>query len=943
MADVRCCGLCGATLAPTEARGLCPHCLITLVIGERASSGGGEIQAADLRMVPGARIGPYEIVALAGRGGMGEVYRARDPRLGRHVALKLLPSAVRSDAARLRRFEQEARTASALNHPNILTIYEIGETTGIPFFVTELIDGHALRAQMTGEPMDLRTLLEVAEQVTSALAVAHEAGIVHCDIKPENIMVRSDGLVKVLDFGLATQVRWAAAAEAPTPGFVTALIGTVPYMSPEQALGRDLDHRSDLFSMGVVLYEMATGRSPFAAANSVETLDRIRNEPPPDIRQFNRRMPQLLEGVIDKCLEKERDRRYSSARDLLADLNRVKAALDQGARRAEVPAVSMAISRSRSARHSRWVVAALGVLAIASMLVMVRSPQFAASPVREYAQLTNFADSATWPALSPDGRMLTFIRGGGTTRPGQIYVKLLPDGEPVRLTDDDQQKQSPRFSPDGVRIAYGALDPTTGWTTWVVPVRGGQPRLFVPHASGLSWIDADAGQSRLLFSQLTGRGHQMAIVSTTDSRTEHRIVYTPLGSGMAHRSSLSPDRKQVLVVEMGFDAAWLPCRLTPFDGSSPGQPVGPSAAQCTDAAWSRDGKWMYFSANTGGGFHVWRQRVGDGTLEQITSGVTEETGIEFAPDGRSFVTSIGSRQSTVWLHDAGGDRQITSEGYGFLPSISPDATKLYYLVGANATRDIVSGELWVADLPSGERRRLLPGIVMQHYSISADGRRIVFVRAETAGRSAVWVAALVDRSVPRRVTAHDASRAFFAAAHDVMFVGEDDGAKVIYRVKEDGNDLAKIVRTSKSSSLAVSPDGKWVVVVPDPTDETVGRVMLYPIDGGWPTLICRSCAGSDTVVHHLERTGPQPSTLSWSPDGKFVYVNFQTSVYAIPLRPGQVIPALPASGLQTEHDVAALPGARLIPEQGAFAGPNPSVYAFTKVAVQHNIYRVPVP
>ena len=211
MADVRRCGFCGATLARSEAEGLCPHCLMTLAMGERSSSGADEIQASDFGIVPGARVGPYEIVALAGRGGMGEVYRARDSRLGRNVALKLLPSEVRRDAARLRRFEQEARTASSLNHPNILTIYEIGETTGTPFLVTELIDGDALREQMTGEPMNLRQVLDVAEQVASALAAAHEAGIVHCDIKPENIMVRRDGLVKVLDFGLAKQVRRDAA------------------------------------------------------------------------------------------------------------------------------------------------------------------------------------------------------------------------------------------------------------------------------------------------------------------------------------------------------------------------------------------------------------------------------------------------------------------------------------------------------------------------------------------------------------------------------------------------------------------------------------------------------------------------------------------------------------------------------------------------------------
>jgi len=235
--------------------------------------------------------------------------------------------------------------------------------------------------------------------------------------------------------------------------------------------------------------------------------------------------------------------------------------------------------------------------------------------------------------------MLAFIRGEYTFGgPGQIYVKLLPDGEPVQLTHDDLDKRgSPKFSPDGARLAYAAHKPGSAFDTWVVPVLGGQPRLLLTNASGLTWIEAGARQSRLLFSELTGRGNQMSIVSSTESRAQHRIVYMPPETGMAHRSYLSPDRKQVLLVEMDR-GSWLPCRLTPFDGRSPGKPVGPATAQCTDAAWSPDGKWMYFSTDTGNGFHIWRQRFPDGAPEQITSGVTQEEGIEFAPDGRSFVT-----------------------------------------------------------------------------------------------------------------------------------------------------------------------------------------------------------------------------------------------------------------------------------------------------------------
>ena len=378
--------------------------------------------------------------------------------------------------------------------------------------------------------------------------------------------------------------------------------------------------------------------------------------------------------------------------DLVADLRRVARSSGEG------PAASV---RQRGPA-APWLTGAAGLVVLAALGLLVASRfRPPAAPTRgEYAPLTNFADSATSPALSSDGRMLAFIRGESTFYgPGQVYVKLLPDGEPVQLTRDDFDKMSPAFTPDGSRITYTVFTGAS-WDTWVVPVLDGQPRTFLENAAALTWIPADAGQPRLLFSEVTGRDVQMAIVSSTESRAKHRVVYMPPETGMAHRSYLSPDSTQVLVIEMSYDS-WLPCRLAPFDGSSPGRRVGPQPAQCTDAAWSPDGKWMYFTANTGSGFHIWRQRYPDGAPEQMTSGVTEEEGIAVAPDGRSFVTSIGTRQSTIWVHDARGDRQITSEGYGLLPTISADGKKLFYMQRGLAVCCFTSGELWVADLDTG--------------------------------------------------------------------------------------------------------------------------------------------------------------------------------------------------------------------------------------------------
>jgi WD40 repeat protein len=439
----------------------------------------------------------------------------------------------------------------------------------------------------------------------------------------------------------------------------------------------------------------------------------------------------------------------------------------------------------------------------------------------------------------------------------------------------------------------------------------------------------------VLFSEFTGRGFQMSIVSSTESRTEQRTVYMPPESGMAHRSFLSPDREQVLVVEMS-SSAWLPCRLIPFDGSSPGKPVGPVPAQCTDAAWSPDGKWMYFSASTGSGIHTWRQRFPDGTPEQVTFGVTQEEGIHFAPDGRSFVTSIGGSQSTVWVHDSRGDRQITSEGYSFLPSISPDAKKLYYLMRSGGSQNFTyTGGLWVADLDSGQRQRLLPDFQMQHYTISADGQRVVFVTPDDQGHAPVWLASLNGRTAPRQLSTFDSSEAYFGAPGEVVFAGEEKAVTFLYRIKDDGSELHQMFPAKMLIvPFGVSPDGRWV---PAQDPAAWGSLMVYPAEGGTPTLICLSCSAP-------QGTERIPSPLSWTPDGRFVYLKFESSTYAIPLRPGQTLPPIPAGGFRSKEAVAALPGARLISEQDrVFPGPNPSVYSFTKVATQRNIYRVPVP
>ena len=390
--------------------------------------------------------------------------------------------------------------------------------------------------------------------------------------------------------------------------------------------------------------------------------------------------------------------------------------------------------------------------------------------------------------------------------------------------------------------------------TWVVPVLGGQAQRLLTNAEGLTWINNVTEPSRVLFSELTGHGAQMSLVTSTESRIEARTVYLPPSENvMAHRSYASPDRKWLLAVEM--DNAWLPCRLVPFDGSSLGKPVGPAPAQCTDAAWSPDGKWMYFSTDTGGGTHTWRQRFPDGTPEQVTFGVTQENGIDFAPDGRSFVTSIGTSQSTVWVHDTHGTRQITSEGYGFRPSISPDGQKLYYLVRGASRGAFISGGLWIADLTSGQKQRLLPDFQMQYYSISADGRRIAFT--DDTAEGGVWLAPLDGRAAPRRLSTGPAAWVvYFGAPGEIIFLGGDKakgGALFAYRINEDGTGLKKMVDTDNILPFSVSPDGQFLVA----QDSRVWGALKVFVqrqprsDRDLSKLFVSSGNGPDTARHEL--------------------------------------------------------------------------------------------
>lgn len=544
----------------------------------------------------------------------------------------------------------------------------------------------------------------------------------------------------------------------------------------------------------------------------------------------------------------------------------------------------------------------------------------------QWVALTKFPDSISQPALSADGRMLVFIRGNYTfLGPGQVYVKMLPDGQPVQLTHDSLDKISPVFSPDGARIAYSTINSELNWDTWVVPVLGGEPQPWLRNASGLVWT----GPHQVMFSKMTKPPH-MGIATAEESRVGEREVYMPAQeSGMAHRSYASPDNKWVLVVEMDRDHNWSPCRLVPMDGSSPGRQVGPSTAACTFAAWSPDGRWMYFTSEVRGLNHIWRQRFPDGQLQQITSGLTEEEGVAMAPDGRSFITAVALENVSIWLHDAHGERQISTEGNAAEPRFTPDGKKLCYRLVRKTPSFYqfgkMPGEVWVADLESGRAVPLVDGFEAFAYDISGDGRQVVLETENRTGTPQLWLASFQRDVPPRLIPNVEGRQPRFGPDGEIFFRGSDG---FVYGIQPDGTGMHKAIEHPLLMLLAISPDGKWLIAWARLTANRPATVYAFPLEGGAPILIRGRIR------------------WQWSPGGRYLSLALpyhEDRTYIVSLPKGRALPLIPPGGLQSEEEMARLPGAQKMDAVRAVPSPLPGVYAFSRNTTQRNLYRIPVP
>ncbi|MGH9494054.1 MAG: protein kinase domain-containing protein [Candidatus Sulfotelmatobacter sp.] len=888
----------------------------------------------------GQKVGRYRIEEEIGAGGMGVVYRAYDEKLERDVAVKVLASGTLADDSERKRFRNEARILSRLNHPCIQSIYDFETFDGEDFLITELVPGMSLDTRLQSGAMSENEALRMGLQLTEGLSAAHAAGVLHRDLKPGNLRVTANGRLKILDFGLATLSReevltlttQTIAAE------LTGIAGTLPYMPPEQLLGKNVDQHSDIYSAGVVLFELATRRLPFDDKLVPKLTDAILHNKPAGVRKFAPKFSAEYERIVLKCIEKNPNLRYQSAKELETDLRRL--ALTISATAAAIPQRT-----PREVATAFGVVAACALLAAAVLMWLhFERASSSALPILRWEQLTNFNDGAEIPSISRDGKMVAFLRGpgnfGNSTDTGDIWVKSLTSGDVLQLTKSAARKQTIAFSPDGGRIYFTQIEGPFAWNTYEIPLLGQQqPELFMANATGLSWIDSN----RLLFSAINA-GIHMQLVTSNDGRSDERVIYAPADQmqGMVHRSALSPDGKWVLLVEMDSQW-WSRCRLLPFDGSSTGHEVGADGS-CTWAQWSPDGQWMYFTVDTRtSGLHVWRQQFPDGVPQQLTpSGASEEEGLAVMPDNKSFITTSGTQQSTVWLHDDNaGDRQLTSEGYSFLPMLTPDGKKLLCLRRASGSHSYFSGELWATEITTGVSDHLFSGLLLTHFSLSGDGKKIVFATDPGRPRSGVWIAWLDGTQAPRQLTFGGEYRAFFGKSGTIFYQSTDKPPEIM-RMKEDGSDATTVSDLAIMQLQNVSPDGRWAIVGVTPPGghgDKNAMVMAVPLEGGSPLTVCDMCSFGFCVTRY------SVPLVSWSRDGKWLYVSLRPFPFGsaktavIPVTPGAA-PLTFTKDFTSEADFAHLPGARVLAQDNVSPRASPADFVSTRRSAKANLFRI---
>jgi eukaryotic-like serine/threonine-protein kinase len=872
----------------------------------------------------GSRLGTYEILSPLGSGGMGEVYKARDPRLNRDVAIKVLSESVARDPDRVARFQREAQSIAALNHPNIVTIYSVEEAAGVLFLTMELVEGQPLDHLIGAHGLPLARLLQLAVPLADAVSAAHQKSITHRDLKPANVMVTNDGRVKVLDFGLAKLVQ-------PSPSIdVTALptrvqtgegriVGTVAYMSPEQAEGKPVDSRSDIFSLGVILYELATGERPFTGDTPVSTMTSILRDTPRTITEIRQTLPRDLALIVRRCLAKQPEHRTQTAKDLRNQLEDLQHALDTG----ELLVAATPAPRQRSTAASRWTAAIVAVLVLGAVgaWTLTRARPAQGTPViTQVARLTHDVGLSEWATWSPDGSFLAFA----SNRNGNfdIWLRRVDGGQEVNVTNSESENFQPAFSPDGKSIAFvstrssrtrmvkigqrsGSLEARTyGGDVWVIPTLGGQARRLAPDGNDPAWHPS----GRKVAYVSGPEAHRSILEVAAEGGVAQPLLTSLASSWEIGRVQYSPHARWIT-----FDTSDNEVFAVPLTGGPPRKLVSGFSH-----AWEPSGSRLYyFVRDAGGGTRVQSVRIDEqtGTVGGQPSTVGLMTGVlremAISRNGEQLVVTEDESSmnlSRLPLNATGsapaGAEEVLSSGQVFdgQPSVSPDGTRIAY-----SSNRLGHAQVWLLHLDN-KRMEVLPLPDEDASAVGAhwhpDGRRLLVQRAFVSGKVALWWMAADASSAEELISLPSLTNNFEGwpitpGGRTIVYGAGVDNHAQLFEFDLGTRQSRQLTRSPDDKfSAVVSPDGHWLVY----TSNANGSNQLWrmPSGGGSAEPLTK---GDERVRH-----------MFYSPDGRWLYYQpNHLNIYRMPADggPPQQVTHFAESGLFIEEPTIS-PDARFL-------------------------------